>query len=124
MGFRVLIVDDEQAIRALLKAAFERAGFRVETAGNVDEAMALFGAAPFDFALSDVIMPGRSGHDLMRWIAAEHPQTRMAIMSGCDLECRECPAAGRCAFLPKPFFPAQAIELARKMLERPPASGV
>jgi DNA-binding NtrC family response regulator len=119
LASRILIVDDEQPIRVLLKTAFQRAGFAVETAGNVDEAIVLFEAGPFDFVLSDVNMPGPSGHDLMRWLAAEHPHTRTAIMSGCDLECGNCPAASHCALLPKPFLPAQAVELARTILARP-----
>jgi len=123
LNCRILIVDDEHAIRALLKAVFQRSGFLVETAGNVDEAIALFEAAPFDFVLSDVNMPGLSGHDLMRWIAASHPRTRTAIMSGCDLECGGCPASGHCALLPKPFLPMQAVELVRNVLARPAANG-
>jgi two-component system, response regulator FlrC len=119
LGIRVLVVDDEQPIRILLKAALQRAGFQVETAGNADEAIVLFEAAPFDFVLSDVNMPGPSGHELMRWIAAEHPHTRTAIMSGCDLDCGDCPASGHCALLPKPFLPAQAVDLVRKILDRP-----
>jgi DNA-binding NtrC family response regulator len=91
LAHRILIVDDEQPIRSLLKAAFEKAGFAVETAGNVDEAIVLFEAGAFDFVLSDVNMPGPSGHDLMRWLAAEHPHTRTALMSGCDLDCGSGP---------------------------------
>lgn len=123
LSYRILIVDDEHAIRFLLKTVFQRAGFLVETAGNVDEAIVLFEAAPFDFVLSDVNMPGPSGHDLMRWIAAAHPHTRTAIMSGCDLQCDGCPASGHCALLPKPFLPMQAVELVRKILARPSTNG-
>ncbi len=123
MGFRILIVDDEQPIRVLLQAAFQRAGFLVETAGDVNEAIGKFAASPFDFVLSDVNMPGPNGHELMRWIAAEHPHTRTAIMSGCDSECTDCPASSHCALLPKPFLPAQAVDLARKILEHGPANG-
>jgi DNA-binding NtrC family response regulator len=120
LGIRILIVDDEPAIRMLLRMAFEKAGFQVETAGNVDEAIVLFETTPFQFVLSDVNMPGPSGHDLMRWIAAQHPDTRTAIMTGCDLECVSCPAVGRCALLPKPFLPAQAVELVRETMGHPP----
>jgi DNA-binding response OmpR family regulator len=119
LAFRVLIVDDEQPIRALLRTAFTSAGFLVETAANVDEAIVLFEAQSFDFVLTDVNMPGPSGHELVRWLSAEHPKTRAAIMSGCDLECDDCPVSSHCAVLPKPFRPAQAVELARAILSRP-----
>ena len=107
----------------LLQAAFQKAGFQVETAGNADEAIVLFEGKAFDFVLSDVNMPGPSGHELMRWIAAEHPHTRTAIMSGCDLECGSCPAENHCALLPKPFRPVQAVQFVQQILERPSMSG-
>jgi DNA-binding NtrC family response regulator len=120
---RILIVDDEKPIRMLLHAVFQKAGFQVETAGNADEAIVLFEGKVFDFVLSDVNMPGPSGHELMRWIAAEHPHTRTAIMSGCHLECEDCPASGSCELLPKPFLPAQAVQFVQRILELPRASG-
>ena len=46
--------------------------------------MAICESERFDVILSDVVMPGRNGHELARWIAAHHPSTRTVLMSGFD----------------------------------------
>ena len=67
---RILIVDDEASIRALLTTAFGVAGYEVRTAPDGPEAMALCETERFDAVLSDVVMPKMNGHELARWIAA------------------------------------------------------
>jgi DNA-binding NtrC family response regulator len=71
---RVLIVDDEEAIRSMLAAAFSKAGCAVRTAASVPEAMAILAIESVDVALSDVVMHGMSGHDLVRWASLTIPQ--------------------------------------------------
>jgi DNA-binding NtrC family response regulator len=119
---RILIVDDEAAIRSLLAIAFEKAGYDVRTAPDGPEALALCAAESFDAVLSDVVMPRMNGHDLARWIAARHPRTRLVLMSGFDLGCQNCPSAPRCQFLPKPFRLAEALSLVRNALAEPSAN--
>ncbi len=119
---RILIVDDEAAIRSLLATAFERAGYDVRTAPDGPEAVALCDAEPFDAVLSDVVMPKMNGHDLARWIAARQPETRLVLMSGFDLGCQQCPYAPRCQFLPKPFRLREALSLVGNALGQPSAN--
>jgi DNA-binding NtrC family response regulator len=119
---RILIVDDEAAIRSLLAIAFEKAGYDVRTAPDGPEALALCAAESFDAVLSDVIMPRMNGHDLARCIAARHPRTRLVLMSGFDLGCQNCPSATRCQYLPKPFRLGEALSLVRKALAEPSAN--
>jgi CheY-like chemotaxis protein len=117
---RILIVDDEGAIRTLLSTAFEMAGYEVRTAPDGPEAMELCAAESFDAILSDVRMPRMNGHDLARWVAARCPRTRLVLMSGFDMDCDECSLATRCQLLPKPFRPAAAVSLVRQALAAPP----
>src|SRR5689334_25423914 len=63
----ILIVDDESSIRSLLTATFTSAGYDVRAAPNVAAAMELCGIRSFDVVLTDVRMPGLTGHDLVRW---------------------------------------------------------
>ena len=105
---RILIVDDEQAIRSLLSVAFVRAGYEVETAADSGEALKALNGA-FDAVLSDVQMPGMDGHELMRRVASAHPDVQTVLMSGFDIECGGCPFAGRCTILRKPFLPSEAV---------------
>lgn len=116
MGSRILIVDDEPGVRMLLTTVFQRAGFQVRAAADVPEAKAIFTAEPCEVVLTDVRMPGLSGHDLVRWLAAEYPATRTLLMSGCDLDCVQCPFHGKCSMLAKPFLPNQAVSAIQKLL--------
>ena len=113
---RVLIVDDEPGIRSLLRAAFTRAGFEVRTAPGVPEAMTICASETFDAVLSDVRMPGQSGYDLVCWLTARYPGTRVMLMSGFDPDCGACAAAAKCPLLRKPFLPDQAIAEIRFLL--------
>ena len=119
---RILIVDDEAAIRSLLATAFEKAGYEVRTAPDGPEALTLCDAEPFDAVLSDVVMPRMNGHDLARLIAERHPQTRMVLMSGFDLGCQKCAYAPRCKFLPKPFRLREVLSVVGNALGQPSAN--
>src|ERR1019366_6656547 len=49
--------------------------------------------------------------NLVSWIADQHPRTRCVLMSALDIECKDCPLAGRCLLLLKPFVPSEAVEM-------------
>ena len=116
---RILIVDDEAAIRSLLATAFERQGYEVRTAPDGPEAMALCKAEPFDAVVSDVVMPHMNGHDLARWIAEQNPRVHVILMSGYDVGCQHCPYSPRCQFLPKPFRLREVLTAVTKALAEP-----
>ena len=114
----ILIVDDERGLRSLLRLSFSAAGYDVHAAADVPEAMAMCGAKSFDVVLTDVRMPGPTGHDLARWLANYHPATCPILMTGCDTGCDDCPILGSCTVLPKPFNPAHAVLLVGAVLAR------
>jgi two-component system phosphate regulon response regulator OmpR len=64
----LLVVDDDDRIRELLKAYLVRAGFRVSTAPGGIAARRLLGALDFDLAIFDVMMPDEDGFSLTRWL--------------------------------------------------------
>jgi len=119
---RILIVDDEAAIRSLLETAFERHGYEVRTASNGAEAVDLCGIESFDAVVSDVVMPGMNGYDLARWIAQQNPQTRMVLMSGYDAGCQDCSCSPRYQFLPKPFRLHDVVSAVETAVGRPSAN--
>jgi DNA-binding NtrC family response regulator len=120
---RILIVDDERTIRALLTAAFTNAGYEVRSAASGAEAMKICASERFDVVLSDVRMPGMNGHELVRRIMVQHPDTRFCLMSGFDLEREDCGRAPQqCTLLLKPFRPSQAVALITQILGDTPAS--
>ena len=113
---KVLIVDDEASIRALLTVAFTKAGFDVSSAEDGSDAIDRINSERFDVVLSDVMMPRTNGHELVRWVAENFPLLPTVLMSGFDAECEECPLASRCTLLSKPFLPKDAVSLIASML--------
>ncbi len=78
----ILVVDDTFVLRERLAEAFMQRGFRVESAGDYDEAMRVFTANPTDLAVIDLRMPGRSGLELLQSIKRHRPETRIVMLSG------------------------------------------
>jgi len=78
----VLLVDDTFVLRDRLAMALQQRGLRVETAGNYDEAIEVFGRRPTDLAVLDLRMPGKNGLDLLRKLLQLQPDTRIIILSG------------------------------------------
>lgn len=78
----ILVVDDTLILRERLSLAFQQRGFRVETAANFDEAVAVFTSRPTDLAVLDLRMPGRSGLELLNRLLQIRPQTRVIMLSG------------------------------------------
>ena len=78
----ILLVDDTYVLRERLSIALQQRGFRVETAGNYDEAVDVFVTRPTDLAVLDLRMPGRSGLELLRKLLSIRPETRILMLSG------------------------------------------
>jgi len=78
---RVLIVDDVRLVLASLRRALERAGFRVEAAESGADALALLEGTEIDVVLSDFMMPGMNGIELLREVAARWPRVRRAVLT-------------------------------------------
>jgi two-component system, cell cycle sensor histidine kinase and response regulator CckA len=112
----ILLVEDDPAVRALVHTTLGRRGYRVLDADGPDRAFRLcceHGEA-IDLVLSDVVMPGMSGVDLVARAAAVQPRVRALLMSGYPDEAvvRHGLIDGAVAFIGKPFT---AEVLARKV---------
>jgi two-component system, cell cycle sensor histidine kinase and response regulator CckA len=84
LGDTVLLVEDDEALRRLTRRILERNGFRVVEASQAREAERLFERDPsaIDIVLTDVVMPGGSGKDLVARLQAIDPGVRYLFMSG------------------------------------------
>jgi two-component system cell cycle sensor histidine kinase/response regulator CckA len=112
-GRRVLLVDDDDAIRRLAKRALDRAGCRVTEADGGEQALQTDLDA-MDCVVSDVAMPGLDGPGLVRCLRQRRPDLPALLMSGyADAAQRRALAAEDIAFLPKPFSMA---DLTREVL--------
>jgi CheY-like chemotaxis protein len=79
---RVIIIDDEEDIRIVLKEIFVRAGFDVGVASNGDDGLNLLREQGADLVITDIIMPGSDGVETAYDIRMEFPKTKIIVMSG------------------------------------------
>ncbi|HKS07841.1 MAG TPA: ATP-binding protein [Gemmatimonadaceae bacterium] len=117
-GERVLLVEDEEPVRALARRVLERAGYVVALAKNGREALGLVQAEPKGFALivSDVVMPEMGGLELAERVRDIDPDLPVLLMSGyaaTEIERRGgVPEGAR--FLQKPFGPDALLSAVRQ----------
>jgi CheY-like chemotaxis protein len=78
----ILVVDDEEPVRELLRDILETQGCRVYLAPGGREALALFDARKFDGVFTDVGMPGMSGWELAQAIRAQNQSIPIAVITG------------------------------------------
>ena len=78
----ILLVEDEEFIRGAVREALEAAGYRVVTAESADEARAVHSrfSEAVDLLLTDVVIPGRSGHELAADLLEGFPKLRVLLM--------------------------------------------
>jgi len=79
---KILVIDDDDAIRISLKSAIEDAGHRVEEAANGEEGMTRFRANPADLVVTDIFMPEKEGLETIDEIKRDYPQTKIIAISG------------------------------------------
>ncbi|MFO1501145.1 MAG: response regulator [Verrucomicrobiota bacterium] len=79
---RVLVVDDEQAVRDLTQALLQRLGYSVAAAGSGVEALRLVDLERFDLVVTDLFMPEMSGGELAREIRKRDEQLPIVLITG------------------------------------------
>jgi CheY-like chemotaxis protein len=101
----ILVVDDNQSVRLLVRRILERAGFRVLEASNGSEALHLFqaNATQVELLLTDLNMPGRSGIELATEIRREQPNLPVVFISASFAEFDSMPRPRGCLSISKPF---------------------
>jgi two-component system, NtrC family, response regulator AtoC len=117
---RILVVDDEENIRLVLKTLLKKHGFDVEVADSGEAALALLDAFDPNVILTDVRMPRMGGMDLLATLKAkQHPATVivMSAYGNVDLAI-EAMKAGAYDYVSKPFKPDEVVLALRKAEER------
>ena len=117
---RVLVVDDEENIRLVLKTLLRRHGYEVEVADSGESALALVDAFGPDVILTDVRMPKMNGIDLLATLKAKQNSATVIVMSAygsVDLAL-EAIKAGAYDYVGKPFKPDEIVLALRKAEER------
>jgi len=112
----VLVIDDEEMVRATLRLALEAAGHRVLEAGNGRDGLRLLESNPVDVTITDIIMPEKEGIETIIEIRRRQPEAKIIAISGGsrsqDIDfLRIAERLGAVHSLAKPFSPQMLIEL-------------
>ena len=119
MAKQVLIVDDAQFMRDLLRDIFEQAGWDVVgEAENGKQAVEQFQLLKPDLVTMDIVMPLRSGIDALSDIIASNPDARVVMCSALGQESMvmEAVKAGAKDFIVKPFQPEQVMRIVTRAM--------
>ena len=114
----ILLVEDEDMVRAVAERALVRHGYSVETARDGEEALELFAAGKrYDLVVSDVVMPNMDGPSMARQLRAEYGVMKILFMSGyAEEQLRQSINLDNVHFLPKPFSVQQIAAAVRDAL--------
>lgn len=112
----ILLVEDEDMVRAVAERALTRQGYKVVTASEGEEALGLLAEQAdkepqFDLIVSDVVMPNMDGPTMAKHVRKNYPDLPILFMSGyAEEQLRKSIDLDKVNFLPKPFSVAQIAE--------------
>ncbi|MEO7971153.1 MAG: response regulator [bacterium] len=122
-GARVLLAEDDRALRRFLQVILERSGYTVLPAADGLEAMKIALSSPVDVVVTDAMMPNLSGHELCRFIRNSQTLAHLPVILLSALEQKE-PNDGEQvdAFLSKPVAGEDLVNCIETLLARQRAS--
>jgi DNA-binding response OmpR family regulator len=120
---RILLVEDDESVRLLVRAVLTYRGYQVTEACDGEDAVRLFGQkGPFDLVILDQAMPKLDGRAALEQIRAVDPAVRALGLSGLLMESDQDPqpaaTRGWDAQLSKPFDNLELVALVRRLLDR------
>jgi DNA-binding NarL/FixJ family response regulator len=120
MVIQILIVDDEPAVRGVLRKTLEGHDYSCSTAGDAAEARDCLERQDFELILCDIRMPGESGLDLIRQVRTAYPDTAVIMVTATDdpQEARTALNLGIYGYIIKPFEPNQILISVANALRR------
>ena len=118
---KVLVVDDDPAVRKSIDRVLSNKGYAVITAENGEEAMRKLNEEKYDLVYTDIRMPGMSGLDVAEQVKARKPWTPVVIITGYGTDAAQAraKAAGVSSFVHKPLSPEMIEDSARDALAAP-----
>lgn len=121
---RILIIDDDSQFRVMVRKMLEVAGYNnIEEAADGDIGMKLFRQHPFDLVLTDIVMSGKEGIEIIMELTRDYPGIKIIAMSGGGkigpesyLEMAMHLGANRT--LAKPFQQSELVDTVRELLNK------
>ena len=117
---RILIVEDDEEMRSLLKDFIEAEGFETDSASNGSEAFRKLAKESFDLIITDVRMPGLTGLDILPGVRKLQPEASIIVITafGSEEVCRRAFERGATAYLEKPIHLSKLRTVIREMALR------
>lgn len=119
---RILVIDDQEPIRRIVRRALEQAGHEVFDASDGEMGMQMLARHAVAVVISDIFMPGQDGILTLRLIRKQFPDVKVIVISGGDstgmLDLRrDAELLGAVKSLQKPFTAREIVDLVRSVLE-------
>ena len=118
----ILLVDDEESIRTVTARALQAKGFEIEQATNAEEGLEILKKCktPFQLLISDMVMPGMDGEQLIKEAKKLFPQLPCLLMSGysASFEKHTANKMKNFHFISKPFVLADLLTTVKEILEK------
>lgn len=115
----ILVIDDDERLRILLRRFLEESGFRVTDAGSAQEARSILKGMAFDILVVDVMMPGETGIEFLADLRKDDPVPALFLTARSETESRiEGLEAGADDYMSKPFEPRELVLRIQRILQR------
>jgi two-component system phosphate regulon response regulator OmpR len=115
----ILVIDDDERLRILLRRFLEESGFRVTDAGSAQEARSILKGMAFDILVVDVMMPGETGIEFLADLRKDDPVPALFLTARSETESRiEGLEAGADDYMSKPFEPRELVLRIQRILKR------
>ncbi|TLM68471.1 MAG: response regulator [Deltaproteobacteria bacterium] len=120
MTQRILVVDDEESIRFTFDAFLTDAGYRVDTAPSLKDALNLAEATTYDTVFLDILLGRESGMQMLRYVRETNPNCPVVMITGAPeiATAAEAVRLGAFDYLTKPVHQDELLRIARRALER------
>ena len=115
---KILVVDDEDALRTVLSIGLTSEGYNVSTASDGDEAISGLQKETFDLVVLDIKMPRMNGFEVLKVIKEKHPTTKVVVATGSgDLkDAIESKKLGAEGFVGKPYDLVDLLTTIKRIL--------
>lgn len=125
MAKKIIIVEDEDTLCESLKRVFIRNGYDVDISGSAESAIELLKTKTYDVIITDIVLPGISGIDLLKEYKKQKPEQIVIIMTAyANLETAiEALRAGAYDYLTKPFTHEEILGVVRNAILGVPPRG-
>jgi DNA-binding response OmpR family regulator len=115
---KILVVDDEETVCHSIKKVLSRKGYAVSQALTVEDALRLIQEMSFELVITDLMIPGTSGLELLQIIRDRYPELEVIMITGyASIESAvKATRLGAAAYLPKPFTPEELTRITEETI--------